>query len=132
MSFNYRKAGALVRNIDKPEFGARVNVNHKGLDGKLLITTNLAARMLTEHAADYGAFEKAIAMNPTAPVYDPDDPSLFFEPGGGEYNPIAVMEQQHREYKSTSFPVTCCPRFMEGLDNCHVCLSKQLILYESI
>lgn len=101
MSFNYRKAGALVRNIDKPEFGARVNVNHKGLDGKLLITTNLAARMLTEHAADYGAFEKAIAMNPTAPVYDPDDPSLFFEPGGGEYNPIAVMEQQHREYKST-------------------------------
>jgi TonB-linked SusC/RagA family outer membrane protein len=97
MSFNYRNSGALVKYVDRPDYGGRLNVNHKGLNNKLFISADLAAQISTSHPADYSVMEKAVRMNPTAPIMDPDNPGKYFEPGGDEYNPVGMLDQMPRE-----------------------------------
>src|SRR5690606_29593403 len=56
---------------------------------------NIAPRFASRNDGDRNVFTQALNLNPTMPVMDPEDPTLFYMPGGWEeYNPVEQMKLQ--------------------------------------
>ena len=100
MSFNYNSSESLVKGKTNEGYGARVNIRHKAFKNKLSIIGNMYTRVSKSNPINYRNMEKAMRMNPTAPLFDPDNPNEFFEPGGDEYNPVAIFRQTKAQDKT--------------------------------
>lgn len=100
-SVNYRDLQPIVKNTGRQQFGARVNINHRGFNDKLLVQMNLSNTYTDEAYTDYGLFQQALQRPPTIPVMDPKNPLEYYETSGWDYyNPVALQNQYENKGES--------------------------------
>lgn len=85
--------GVDIRSY-RNEYGGRIQLNHGAPDDLLRFSVSIAPRVLKYDYSDQNAFSTAMRANPTYPVMDPDDPSLYSQfaptlPTGP--NPVEVL-----------------------------------------
>lgn len=68
-------------------------VNHTTKDGLFSVNVNVAPRVVYRNLADNDVFRRAIEANPTTPVWNPNDPSRYYDftDYNGFVNPIESM-----------------------------------------
>lgn len=93
-SLNYRDLQPIVKNTSRQQYGGRININHRGLNDKLLVQLNIANTYTNEDYTDYGMFSQALQRPPTLPIMDPNNPLIYHETAGWDYyNPVAYQNQ---------------------------------------
>ncbi|MBY5958780.1 SusC/RagA family TonB-linked outer membrane protein [Membranicola marinus] len=96
-SAQYRNAEGIDIATNRNEFGARLNVRHTALNDQLEFTLNAAPRFTKEEYTNYGAFSQAIQLNPTLPVFEPDNPGQYaYFAGFDTYNPVEELLNNER------------------------------------
>jgi len=126
-SVNYRKADGIDIASGREEYGVRLNFSQKALDGKFELIGNVANRYTKEKYTDYGAFNQAMQLNPTMPVYDPTDPNKYFLPYGYDtYNPVAKLklDQNGAERKFLNADLTFKFNILDNL-NTQIMIAQQ-------
>lgn len=89
LSGNYRTKEGIDIATDRKEYGFRGNFHQKAIDGFLEVFGNISYRIANEEYTNYGAFQQAVKLNPTLPVYDPANPRNFnLLQGFNTYNPV--------------------------------------------
>ncbi len=89
ISGNYRTKEGIDIATDRKEYGFRGNFHQKAIDGFLEVMGNISYRIANEEYTNYGAFQQAVKLNPTIPIYDPNNPRKFNTLQGFDtYNPI--------------------------------------------
>lgn len=96
-SVQYRNAEGIDIATNRSEFGARLNIRHRALDDRLEFTLNAAPRFTNEAYTNYGAFSQAIQLNPTLPVFSPENPGQYaYFSGFDTYNPVEELLNNER------------------------------------
>lgn len=109
-SVGYRKNESIVKYTDRETVNIALNVNHRTLNDKLLLSFNLSNSYTNSNltpgyddAADnptdqakykHDEFYSALMRNPTMPIYNPDGSFWQTYAGYEDYNPIARIEQR--------------------------------------
>jgi TonB-linked SusC/RagA family outer membrane protein len=111
LSMDYKKAEGIDLSSTRQEYGARLALNHKAKNGLYEATVNLAPRVTNTNSANWEAFNQALLMNPTMPIYDLSDPSgktYFQSPVLGTYNPVEAVhiEENGNEAKNLDWSAT--------------------------
>ena len=90
-SVNYKSANGLDIKSKREEFGGRAAVSVNTLDNHLKFTVTLNARKSNENYKVGDYFDRALSMNPTMPVYNPD--GSWYQPNDvtGATNPVNMM-----------------------------------------
>lgn len=89
ISGNYRDKSGIDIASERKEYGIRANFQQRALNGRLTVGGNLSYRSTKEEYTNYGVFQQAVKLNPTLPVYDPNDPSRYALMFGYDvYNPV--------------------------------------------
>lgn len=89
ISGNYRDKSGIDIASDRREYGLRANFQQKALNGFLELGGNLSHRIVKEEYTNYGVFQQAVKLNPTLPVWDPNNPSGYAPMFGYDvYNPV--------------------------------------------
>lgn len=110
-SLGYRKSEGLAITTNREQVTARLSVNQKVLNEKVLLNINLASSSNTGSSfgnmgstpandeTSYNPFYMAIKRNPTYPIYEKD--GTFYEDLNtyGEENPVASLRQRTRWYE---------------------------------
>lgn len=78
VSADYRNARGIDLRSKREEYGARASVTHTTKNGLFTLTANIAPRIINRDNADWSVFKDAIEANPTTPLMNPDDPSLYY------------------------------------------------------
>ena len=126
VSLDFRKAHGIDLRSDRKEWGARVSFNHTSKNGLFNFIGNIAPRVINKNNADWGVFDVALAANPTAPVYDPDDPmgQTFYNFNSqnlytNNYNPVEklLLEKSYDESKWLSWDITAKLNLLPLLSN---------------
>ncbi len=78
VSADYRNAHGIDLRSKREEYGARDAVMHTTKNGLFTLTANIAPRIIYRDNADWSVFKDAIEANPTTPLMNPDDPSLYY------------------------------------------------------
>ena len=99
------RASVLYRNFDgidiatgRGEYGGRINIHHSALNDALEFDLIVAPKFTNEDLTSYSAFYQAIQLNPTIPVYDPDNPSQYsFIVAHETWNPVEQLALEQRE-----------------------------------
>lgn len=78
VSADYRNAHGIDLRSKREEYGARAAVMHTTKNGLITLTANTAPRIIYRDNADWSVFKDAIEANPTTPLMNPDDPSLYY------------------------------------------------------
>ncbi len=78
VSADYRNAHGIDLRSKREEYGARTAVMHTTKNGLFTLTANIAPRIIYRDNADWSVFKDAIEANPTTPLMNPDDPSLYY------------------------------------------------------
>ncbi len=101
-SVDYRKATGIDLRSSKQEYGGRVNINHISANNLYAITFTAAPRYANTNTADYSAFNYALTLNPTQPIYDNTGRYAYITSGFFANNPIEraknVLDQQEIKY----------------------------------
>lgn len=93
ISGNYREKSGIDIASDRKEYGIRTNFQQKALKGLLLFNGNISYRNAKEEYTNYGVFQQAVKLNPTLPVYDPNNPSEYAPMFGYDvYNPVQNLK----------------------------------------
>ena len=82
VSADYRNAHGIDLRSKREEYGARAAVMHTTKNGLFTLTANIAPRIIYRDNADWSVFKDAIEANPTTPLMNPDDPSLYYNVQG--------------------------------------------------
>ena len=90
-SVNYKNANGLDIKSKREEFGARSSVSVNTLDNHLKFTFSLNARKSNEDYKVGDYFDRALSMNPTMPVYNPDGTWYQPQDATGATNPVNMM-----------------------------------------
>lgn len=104
-NFSYRasvgyldQAGTLIGS-SKSRLNGRVNLDAKGINGKLVMKFNMSASQADAGFAPERAIGFAMNMRPTDPVYYPNG-TYFQLPGTfGNFNPLAILENISQKEK---------------------------------
>lgn len=92
---DYQNANGLDITSGREQYGARLSIDHTGGDGLFNIILNVAPRFAKGTTIDNKVFNEGLLLNPTVPLMDPDDPSLYHSFGGyDEYNPVEQLKLQ--------------------------------------
>jgi TonB-linked SusC/RagA family outer membrane protein len=93
VSADYRKSTGVDRRSEREEYGARASVSHTTKSGLFTFSANIAPRIVNSVGADWNVFHNAIEANPTTPIHDPDNPSMYFSFFGQQasYNPVEAI-----------------------------------------
>lgn len=94
---DYRDAGGLDLRSGRKEYGARLMLNHTAKSELYSVGLNIAPRYNYRRNADYEVFSRALTLNPTMPVMDPNNPSLYFNINSGYDNPYNPVERLKTE-----------------------------------
>ena len=78
VSADYRNAHGIDLRSKREEYGARAAVMHTTKNGLFTLTANIAPRIIYRDNADWSVFKDAIEANPTTPLMNPDDSSLYY------------------------------------------------------
>ncbi len=93
LSGNYREKSGIDIASDRGEYGFRGNFLQRALDGFLEVSGNISHRVAKEEYTNYGAFQQAVKLNPTIPIWDPANPSRYNTPQGFDvYNPVQNLK----------------------------------------
>src|SRR5574344_2467591 len=107
---DYRNSTGIDRRSERSEYGARASVTHTTKNGYLVFSANIAPRVINAKAADWNVFHNAIEANPTTPIYDPQNPSMYFSFFGQQasYNPVEANKtvKDDREIKYLDWDAT--------------------------
>ncbi|MEX0778953.1 MAG: SusC/RagA family TonB-linked outer membrane protein [Balneolales bacterium] len=92
---NYRDASPIMIETSRRSYGGRVNIDHTGFNDRLNVQLNLQNTIVHNQYGTNAASEQAVIRNPTAPVYDPDNPGSYYDPLGqyNQQNPVARLKQ---------------------------------------
>lgn len=104
LSMNYRDMNGVDIISARKEYGARLNYNYS-IRGKVDVYGNIYASKNQQTLTDYMAFRQAIKVQPTEPLYDPEDPTKYYVFAGYDYyNPVGLLRdaQNKREYLKLS------------------------------
>ena len=103
VSADFKKSHGVDLRSDREEYGARASVNLTSKNGLFNLNVNLSPRLISSDAADWNVFRNAIAANPTTPLMDKEDPTLYYNFFGqtSGYNPVEVqkLEKNHTDSK---------------------------------
>lgn len=103
VSADYRDANGVDLRSNREEYGARASVMHTTKGGLFTINMNVAPRIIYRDNADWGVFRNAIEANPTTPLMDPENPSLYYNFQGQVVgsNPVELqkLEENHADTK---------------------------------
>ena len=92
------------------EYGLRASINHTTKSGLFTFTANVAPRIVKAKSADWNVFHNAIEANPTTPIMDPENPSMYFSFFGQQarYNPVEeiMTVKDDRELKISDWDAT--------------------------
>ena len=117
-SLGYRKNESIVKYTNRETINAALNVNHRMLNDKLLLSFNMSNSFTKSNlipgyndAADnptdtpsykHDEFYSALMRNPTMPIYNEDGSFWQTYAGYEDYNPIGRIEQRStkKEYKN--------------------------------
>ncbi len=89
ISGNYRTKEGIDIATDRREYGFRGNFHQKGIGGFFELIGNISYRIANEEYTNYGAFQQAVKLNPTIPVFDPNNPRKYNTLQGFDtYNPV--------------------------------------------
>lgn len=103
VSADYRDANGVDLRSNREEYGARASVMHTTKGGLFTINMNVAPRIIYRDNADWGVFRNAIEANPTTPLMDPENPSLYYNFQGQVVgsNPVELqkLEKNHADTK---------------------------------
>jgi iron complex outermembrane receptor protein len=122
-NFSYRASVGYLDQIgtligsEKSRLNGRVNLDAKGMNGKLLMKFNLSASQSDAGIAQDRAIGFAMNMRPTDPVYFPNG-NYYQEPGTfGNFNPLAVLESvsQKERLQDLLFNAQAGYTIMDGL-----------------
>jgi TonB-linked SusC/RagA family outer membrane protein len=101
VTFDYRDAKGIDVRSGRQEYGARVSLNHNSANKLYSIGLNFAPRYINARNADYGSFEQALTLNPTIPVRDPTNPTLYYNIRTGFDGPFNPVERLRTELSGT-------------------------------
>ncbi|HZY82166.1 MAG TPA: SusC/RagA family TonB-linked outer membrane protein, partial [Cyclobacteriaceae bacterium] len=96
MSTNFRNQQGILKTTGWDQINTRAGMSHTALDGKLKFDFNMSFTNRNSDLSFPEAFRYATLYNPTAPVrFDNGDyyQAILFD----NYNPVAIIEQNHRE-----------------------------------
>src|SRR5690606_1814606 len=108
ISGNYRTKSGIDIASDRREYGIRANFQQTALKGLLEIGGNLSHRIAIEDYTNYGVFQQAVKLNPTIPVWDPNNPGKYMQVFGYDvYNPVQNLTTREngadQEYSIVDF-----------------------------
>lgn len=120
-TIDYRNAEGIDIRSRRKEYGGRISLTHKGKNNKYSITLNIAPRFINKDYADANAVSKALSLNPTYPVYDPENPEKFTDiPSGsdGNFNPVELLtlDESGAEEKYLEMNATFKYNFTDNLN----------------
>jgi TonB-linked SusC/RagA family outer membrane protein len=92
-SIDYRDANGIDLRSARKEYGARFSLNHTAANGLLTFSTNIAPRIVYRNNSDWDVFKMAFEANPTTPIMNPNDPSLYqsFQGQAAGVNPVELL-----------------------------------------
>ena len=95
VSADYRSANGIDLYSGREEYGARVALNHTTKGGLITFSLNVAPRIAYRKNASWDVFRNAVEANPTTPIMDPKDPSLYYNFKGqaAGYNPLELLKK---------------------------------------
>ena len=89
-SVYWKTAQGMAIGSDRQEVGGRFNFSYKTLGNHLELSGRVNYVNLRSNYTDSGIFRDALTLNPTIPVYNPNDESGYnILTGNDEYNPVA-------------------------------------------
>lgn len=92
-TIDVRDATGIDIRSTRQSMGARLSLNHIAANELYQVGLNIAPRVINADNADYSVFWQALSLNPTMPIMNPDDPSLFYEPTTWEaVNPVELLK----------------------------------------
>ncbi|WP_268034349.1 SusC/RagA family TonB-linked outer membrane protein [Algoriphagus sp. PAP.12] len=103
-SFYFNDMEGIAKENSRTQYGARINLNQTGVNGRLQMAANLAANFNKANLLGGGGgdFEQAIQRNPTAPIKNPD--GTFVETQAyNNYNPLSRYEYRTNERNQQTF-----------------------------
>ena len=103
VSADYRKANGIDLRSNREEYGARASVMHTTKGGLFTINLNIAPRIIYRDQADWSVFQKALEVNPTTPLMNPENPAQYYNFFGqiAGSNPVEsqLIEKDHADTK---------------------------------
>jgi len=135
VSADYRSATGIDRRSERSEYGARASVTHTNKGGYLTLSANIAPRVIYAKAADWNVFHNAIEANPTSPIHDPDNPSMYFSFFGQQagYNPVEANRtvKDDRDIKYLDWDATAKLKLSDDLSTQITFADQQIDNYNS-
>ncbi len=138
VSADFKKSHGVDLRSDREEYGARASVNLTSKNGLFNLNVNLSPRLISSDAADWNVFRNAIAANPTTPLMDKEDPTLYYNFFGqtSGYNPVEVqkLEKNHTDSKMIDMDGTLklnlLPLLWTSSQECPLTVNTQLTFAE--
>lgn len=138
VSADFKKSHGVDLRSDREEYGARAAVNLTSKNGLFNLNVNLSPRLISSDAADWNVFRNAIAANPTTPLMDKEDPTLYYNFFGqtSGYNPVEVqkLEKNHTDSKMIDMDGTLklnlLPLLWTSSQECPLTVNTQLTFAE--
>ena len=93
-SADYRDATGIDIRSGREEYGGRVSINHATNSGLLNLSLNIAPRVVYRKNSSLDAFKWAADANPTTPIHDPKNSSLYYDFTGqqADANPLELLK----------------------------------------
>ncbi|MDX3912891.1 MAG: SusC/RagA family TonB-linked outer membrane protein [Pseudosphingobacterium sp.] len=100
-SVNYRNLEGISLANTRQEYGARLNINQKGLDDRLNVMLNLATNFNKQNRLGGGGWESEVFKNPTLSNFNDDGSYRFDLISTNEYARL-MQETSWRKQQTTS------------------------------
>ncbi|MFB5946826.1 SusC/RagA family TonB-linked outer membrane protein [Albibacterium profundi] len=113
-SVNYRNLQGISLENSRQEYGARLNINQRGLDDRLNVSMNLATNFNNANLLGGGAWESEAYKNPTLSNYNEDGSYRFDLTSTNEYARL-MQETSLRKQQTTSADFKADLDIIEGL-----------------
>ena len=135
VSADFRDANGIDRRSERTEYGARASFTHNSRSGLFTFTANIAPRIIKAKGADWHVFHNAIEANPTSPIFDPENPAMYFSFFGQQagYNPVEAIntELDDMETKFLDWDATVKLNILDGLSTQLTFADQQRDYYNS-
>lgn len=102
VSADFRNANGIDLRSSRKEYGARASISHTTKGGLFNISANIAPRIVYRNNADWSVFKDALEANPTSPLMDPENPSMYYNFYGQVVGSNPVERQLLEEDKGTT------------------------------
>lgn len=113
-SVNYRNLEGISLENGRREYGARLNINQRGLDDRLNVSLNLATNFNNANLLGGGAWESEAYKNPTLSNFNEDGSYRFDLTSTNEYARL-MQESNLRKQQTSSADFKADLDIVEGL-----------------